>query len=123
MGSSSWTWAASLPSSLLASSCSGPSRQDERTNNCPSDSKPRHRPRLAGIWEGGFTPGTPVSTQRKDVEKTQMTKRKRNFLFSGFPPGTPVSTFTKRSRKRDIETCHGHLNLTFLPISLLLLFR
>merc|ERR1712016_182301 len=46
----------------------------------------------------GFTPGTPVSTQRKDVEKTQM-KKKRKETFSSvvlpralrFPPKEKMS--------------------------------
>merc|ERR1712039_962035 len=92
--------------------------------NCPSDSKPRHRPRLAGIWEGGFTPGTPVSTQRKDVEKTQMTKRKDKLHLPWFSSGH--SGFHKHRKdlgKETLESFHEHLNLTFLAISLLLLFR
>merc|ERR1719499_606480 len=95
-------------------------------NDCPSDSKPRHRPRLAGIWEGGFTPGTPVSTQSqkmskrhkyrketfssvvfpghsgfhpksKDVKKTQISKR--NFFFGGFPRALRFPPKVKRCQK------------------------
>merc|ERR1711933_617125 len=76
--------AASLPSSLLASSCSGPSRQDERTTARLIPSPGIGHDLLAGIWEGGFTPGTPVSTQRQKMSERHK-YRKETFSSVVFP--------------------------------------
>ena len=133
--------AAWMPSSLLASSCSGPSRQDERmiarlipspgelsnhfnyqqgvTSSTSCFVHFRHRPRLAGIWAGGFTPGTPVSTQRQKMSKRHKTT-KRTLFFRGFPPGTPVSTLqidekiSKKRHRNFMDNFDFSYNFTFL---------